>query len=210
MINKDEIKQISDLVNSIRILSYRKHINPDLFFLMFQCLCRTPLGSIEKIKSILSMIRMLVENGMDYNLLLKAGILTGKFPDYQYEKKKNNKKRQTKEHRQKEKIIAEAELKEIQKKFNAMEMDINDVKTTITRRSASRITSMNMDVGNGMATISIYFHWLENLYHTINSQSKELIEKKYRTQWANLSIEVISKVFNFWLEKNTQKIQIIF
>jgi len=26
----------------------------------------------------------------------------------------------------------------------------------------------------------------------------------------NQIIEVISKVFNFWLEKNTQKIQIIF
>lgn len=88
---KQKIKEIRFLVAKIECLSFENGINPALFRHVLSCFCRTPFVKDDGITSFLKIIYALISQNLDYSLLLKAGILTGQFPDYPYYKKMKRK-----------------------------------------------------------------------------------------------------------------------
>ena len=92
---QEELNEIRSLISDVEYISCQHGIYPALFRLVLQCMCRAPFASYSTIIEFIKMIRLLAEADKDYNLLLKAGILTGQFPDYRlykHKKQKNSKK----------------------------------------------------------------------------------------------------------------------
>ena len=86
--DKNELDEVNCLAAEIENISYRRGIVPSLFRLALYCFFRTPFATFDKIKEFLQIIKTLVGEGLDYTLLLKAGIITGQFPDYRLYKRK--------------------------------------------------------------------------------------------------------------------------
>ena len=89
---QEELNEIRSLIANVEYISYQHGIYPALFRLVLQCMCRAPFASYSTIIEFIKMIRLLAEADKDYNLLLKASILTGQFPDYRLYKHKKQKK----------------------------------------------------------------------------------------------------------------------
>ncbi len=80
-------------------------------------MCRAPFASNGTIIEFIKMIKLLAEADKDYNLLLKASILTGQFPDYRlYKRKKQEKLKKTKDSAR-----IQQELEEFKKRLNCPE-----------------------------------------------------------------------------------------
>ena len=88
---QEELNEIRSLISDVEYISCQHGIYPALFRLVLQCMCRAPFASYSTIIEFIKMIRLLAEADKDYNLLLKASILTGQFPDYRLYKHKKQK-----------------------------------------------------------------------------------------------------------------------
>ena len=89
--NKTELNELRRLYHEVDHSSWQKGFDPAYFKLVLQCLCRTPFASYARIKEFITTIKEMTDSGQDYSLLLKAGILTGQFPDYKsYKRQKYN------------------------------------------------------------------------------------------------------------------------
>ena len=84
----EEIYGLWNSASRVAYLSETRGLNAELYYLAIRCLCRTPLASYKTIEEFIETIRKMIESGLDYTLLLKAGILTGQFPDYCFYKQK--------------------------------------------------------------------------------------------------------------------------
>ena len=165
MITEEDVNNILSLIKSVEKQAFDKNFDPSMFSLMLQCLCRTPLGSLQKLTEIINMVKCLLDAGMDYSLLLKAGILMGQFPDYQRAKQKRYQKYRRSRAEQK----VEEELREFQKK----------------------ISDGSMEIYNGEAYFSIDTSWLARLRSILfnNNYFTDKKEQLYRTYWSRLPME---------------------
>ena len=163
-----EQEETYELLSSADKVTYKgskKGIDPAMFSLMLQCLCRTPMGSTQKLTEIIKMVECLIDAGLDYSLLLKAGILMGRFPDYQRAKKKRHQQYA----RTREEQKTNEELREFKKKIPDERMYIQD----------------------GYADILIDIHWLGRLRSILfdNNDSPEEKEQRYQKKWTLLPME---------------------
>ena len=111
------MNEIRSLIFDVEYISYQHGIYPALFRLVLQCMCRAPFASNGTIIEFIKMIKLLAEADKDYNLLLKASILTGQFPDYRlYKRKKQEKLKKTKDSAR-----IQQELEEFKKRLNCPE-----------------------------------------------------------------------------------------
>ena len=111
---QEELNEIRSLIANVEYISYQHGIYPALFRLVLQCMCRAPFASYSTIIEFIKMIRLLAEADKDYNLLLKASILTGQFPDYRLYKHKKQKKLK----KAKDSARIQQELEEFKKRLN--------------------------------------------------------------------------------------------
>ena len=111
---QEELNEIRSLISDVEYISCQHGIYPALFRLVLQCMCRAPFASYSTIIEFIKMIRLLAEADKDYNLLLKAGILTGQFPDYRLYKHKKQKKLK----KAKDSARIQQELEEFKKRLN--------------------------------------------------------------------------------------------
>jgi len=155
-----EITTLRSLVADIRKESFKHFIDPTLFSLAFQCLCRMPMTNSKTILKFLEIIQGMIHANQDYSFLLKVGILAGKFPDYfRHKQQKAGSFRICKEVE-----VANAKLTDLQKRLM-----LNETESYIS---------------NGILTIQIDFRHIKQLRNVFFSDLEISSKiKKYKNCW---------------------------
>jgi len=173
---ENDWQQICKLVKLAIRSSLRRGINPAMFTLTLQCLCRSPFISYKEIHDFITMIQSLIDAGQDYSLLLKAGILTGQFPDYlSYKKNKSKQFQKT-------------------KRSQLIEEQLNVFK--------NKLGNQNAEIQYGVLYIPVDTRWVDRmcnmLYYAIRHEE---VRNQYINYWKRLDSDQ-KKIFeNFSPEK---------
>jgi len=164
---KKDVKDLQGVIDNVEYQTYKTFggkVDPTLFRLTLQCLARAPFASCSRIEEFIEMIRLLIKEGHDYTLLLKAGILTGQFPDYRaYKREKARKFKKTKEGEP-----VDRKLEEFKAKIGNPDACIDD----------------------HTLRIPVDIRWLlnlKNLFHC--SLQNENARQNYRKYWCHLTME---------------------
>ena len=164
---KKDVKDLQGVIDNVEYQTYKTFggkVDPMLFRLTLQCLARAPFASCSRIEEFIEMIRLLIKEGHDYTLLLKAGILTGQFPDYRaYKREKARKFKKTKEGEP-----VDRKLEEFKAKIGNPDACIDD----------------------HTLRIPVDIRWLlnlKNLFHC--SLQDENARQNYRKYWCHLTME---------------------
>lgn len=157
--NKTELNELRRLYHEVDHSSWQKGFDPAYFKLVLQCLCRTPFASYARIKEFITTIKEMTDSGQDYSLLLKAGILTGQFPDYKsYKRQKYN---DYKKNRQ---------LREVENQLEQFKLELK-LKDAYIERGTLLI---QVDVSWWKDLNFLLYRWLND------SKNKVLYEKKWK------------------------------